>query len=63
MKLIVCEYCAVKNNFVNGRERVRCNWSYGLGLGLGLEPCGLVNITVCRTTSALSRTTSPLGRA
>ena len=35
------------------RERVRCNWSYGLGLktkffGLGLEPCGLVNITVDR---------------
>jgi len=59
MKLIVCkliEYCAVKNNFVDCRERVRCNWSYGLGLGLktkffglclglGLEPCGLVNIT------------------
>ena len=60
MKLTVCKGYRIlccKNNFVDGRERVRCcNWSYGLGLGLGLvsfglglglglEPCGLVNIT------------------
>jgi len=47
----VIEYCAVKDYFVDCRERVRCNWSYGLvsfGLGLGLEPCGLVNITALR---------------
>ena len=33
MKLTVCKGYRIqccKNNFVDGRERVRCNWSYGL---------------------------------
>ena len=44
MKLIVCKGYRIlccKNNFVDCRERVRCNWSYGLGLGLKTKFFGL----------------------